>query len=171
MWVYRDWTRVTAPGEGDLLVFDVYTGTTDFNAMKGDQIGKFQRYTGSSAVVAATPPPPLTGGIKNARKARDLGLDDSDPGESVPRRKPLPLPAPRPAPQASRTNDLFLLSWTLTPITGVELASKEANRYLAASIRDLRVPNAAGKIINIVYVDFAQKARVTDVCLYLNGVY
>lgn len=65
--------------------------------------------------------------------------------------------------------DLFLLSWTLTPVTDVKDFSKEANRNLGGAMAELKIPNRYGKIPNIVYVDYVEDARVTDVCLYLNG--
>lgn len=66
--------------------------------------------------------------------------------------------------------DLFLLSWTLTPPTDVQDASKPANRHLGQAITELTIPNTNGKIVNLVYVDYVEYARVTDVCLYLNKV-
>jgi len=64
--------------------------------------------------------------------------------------------------------DLFLLSWTLTPPTDVWDASKPANRNLGQAITELRIPNSFGQIVNLVYVDYVEYARVTDVCLYLD---
>ncbi|MCC5612663.1 hypothetical protein LC612_39725 [Nostoc sp. CHAB 5834] len=66
--------------------------------------------------------------------------------------------------------DLFLLSWTLTPPTNVCDFSKDANRNLGSAITELKIPNQYGYIINIVYVDYVEYARVTDVCLNLNGI-
>lgn len=34
---------------------------------------------------------------------------------------------------------------------------------------ELKIPNQHGNTVNIVYVDYVEYARVTDVCLYLNG--
>jgi hypothetical protein len=61
--------------------------------------------------------------------------------------------------------DLFLLSWTLTPVTGVWFASQPANRSLGAAMTALAVPNKHGKIVNMLYVDYVEFARVADVAL------
>jgi hypothetical protein len=65
--------------------------------------------------------------------------------------------------------DLFLLSWTLTPVTAVGLESKPANRNLGLAMTELRVPNQYGQVVNMLYVDYVQHARVTDVALFQNG--
>jgi hypothetical protein len=80
--------------------------------------------------------------------------------------------------------DLFLLSWTLTPVSefpwippppSVRQLARRANPHLGHEIRSLHEqrppgwPNAHGKIINLLYVDFVQSARVTDVALFQNG--
>jgi hypothetical protein len=65
--------------------------------------------------------------------------------------------------------DLFLLSWTLTPVTAVWLVSAEANRRLGENMVAATIPNAFGQIINLLYVDYVEYARVTDVALFLNG--
>lgn len=71
-------------------------------------------------------------------------------------------------------DDLFLLSFTLTPIPSlggqsVWQVTSEPSRKLAAAIKDFK-RNAHGEIVNLVYVNYVESARVTDVCLYLNGV-
>jgi hypothetical protein len=66
--------------------------------------------------------------------------------------------------------DLFLLSWTLTPVTGVWDACQDANRNLGAVMADLVVPNEHGAIPNMLYVDHVETARVTDVALIQNGL-
>ncbi|NEN89628.1 MAG: hypothetical protein F6K48_12245 [Okeania sp. SIO3H1] len=65
--------------------------------------------------------------------------------------------------------DLFLLSWTLTPPTAVWSFSKVANRNLGLAMTELRVPNGYGQIVNMLYVDYVEYARVTDVALFQNG--
>jgi hypothetical protein len=62
--------------------------------------------------------------------------------------------------------DLFLLSWTLTPPTAVWPTSKTANSNLGAVIADLQVPNQYGCIPNLLYVDYVEYARVTDVSMF-----
>ncbi len=66
--------------------------------------------------------------------------------------------------------DLFLLSWTLTPPTGVWAVSKDANRNLGEVLARLNVPNSFGCVPNLLYVDYVEYARVTDVALYQNGI-
>ncbi len=71
-------------------------------------------------------------------------------------------------------DDLFLLSWTLTPIpttpAGETVAklSAEPNQNLGTAIKDFR--GNAQKQVNLVYINYVDTARATDVCLYLNGV-
>jgi hypothetical protein len=65
--------------------------------------------------------------------------------------------------------DLFLLSWTLTPVTAVWLVSQPANRALGDAMASLTARNKYGKIVNLLYVDYVEFARVSDVGLYQNG--
>jgi hypothetical protein len=63
--------------------------------------------------------------------------------------------------------DLFLLSWTLTSPSGSgirELAEK-ANPHLADEVANLPITNAHERIINILFVDYAQYARASDVAI------
>ena len=64
--------------------------------------------------------------------------------------------------------DLFLLSWTLTPVTGVWYVSKPANRSLGQAMVALPLTNQYGKRINMLYVDYVEYARVTDVAIIQN---
>lgn len=54
--------------------------------------------------------------------------------------------------------DLFLLSWTLTPPTGVWFAAKEANRHLGEVMAG-QEPNAQGYFANLLYLDYFEFAR------------
>ena len=68
--------------------------------------------------------------------------------------------------------DLFLFSWTCTSPVGVGVwqASKNINRHLGVEMVDgLRMPNPFGLYPNIIYVDYCEFARTTDVVLYANG--
>ena len=65
--------------------------------------------------------------------------------------------------------DLFLLSWTLTPWTAVWLESKDCNRHLGNVMAETAVPNQYGEVPNLLYVDYCEFARVTDVALFTNG--
>ncbi|MGO1001114.1 hypothetical protein [Lysobacter sp. CA196] len=66
--------------------------------------------------------------------------------------------------------DQFLLSWTLTPPTGVWLISKEANRNLGAEMAVLPRDNDNGCVINQLYVDYEEYSRATDVAMSMNGI-
>ena len=65
--------------------------------------------------------------------------------------------------------DLFLLSWTLTPVTGVWFAAQAANRRLGEYILKTPPRNRYGQMINLLFVDYVEYARVTDVALFRNG--
>jgi hypothetical protein len=65
--------------------------------------------------------------------------------------------------------DLFLLSWTLTPPTAVWPFSRIANKNLVNNM-DAVGKNAAGQIVNILYVDYVEYARGTDVAMVRNGI-
>lgn len=66
--------------------------------------------------------------------------------------------------------DMYLMSWTLTPPTDVWDVSKAANRCLGQQINLIPDPNGHRQIINMVYVDYVEYSRVTDVVLFQNGV-
>ena len=65
--------------------------------------------------------------------------------------------------------DLFLLSWTLTPATGVWFAAQFANRRLGEYILKTPPRNRYGQMINLLFVDYVEYARVADVALFRNG--
>ena len=72
--------------------------------------------------------------------------------------------------------DLFLLSWTLTPKKRppwmVWPLAQAVNHHLGefrSGPPPTAVPNAKGKIINLLYVAYVEFARVTDVALFQNG--
>jgi hypothetical protein len=68
--------------------------------------------------------------------------------------------------------DMFLFSFTLTsPVgAGVWPLSTEANRHLGRVIDETAIPNGHGKIMNALYVDYVEFARVTDVGIVQNEV-
>lgn len=72
-------------------------------------------------------------------------------------------------PKSNKKYDLFLLSWTLTPPTGVWLYARDANRKLGEEMSRLKTPNANGAIPNLLYVDYVQYARVTDIAIKMNN--
>jgi hypothetical protein len=61
--------------------------------------------------------------------------------------------------------DLFLLSWTLTPSGGVGPASAPANRDLEQVLT--LEPNKNDKIPNVLFVDYYERSRVTDIAVKL----
>jgi hypothetical protein len=79
--------------------------------------------------------------------------------------------------------ELFLFSWTLTPKdfqftiipppipppSSVRALADKANPYLGQTVAGTPVPNGAGYIMNLLFVDFLQYARVSDVALYQMG--
>ncbi len=68
----------------------------------------------------------------------------------------------------SNTNcDMFLLSWTLTPPTDVWNTSEQTNKDLGQNMFTLE-RNTHGKIPNMIYVDYFEYSRVTDICVWLN---
>lgn len=64
--------------------------------------------------------------------------------------------------------DLFLLSWTLTPVTDVWAYSQQANAVLGSGLAGVGA-NRAGRIINMLYTDYLDYARSCDVALVRNG--
>ncbi|MFA8449740.1 MAG: phosphatidylinositol-specific phospholipase C domain-containing protein [Bacteroidales bacterium] len=64
-------------------------------------------------------------------------------------------------------SDLFLLSWTLTPVTDVAKYSKPANGRLYHEMQAI-MPNSSGKVPNILYVDYMQLSRATDAAITMN---
>lgn len=71
---------------------------------------------------------------------------------------------------SSIPTDLFLLSWTLTPLVDVWSVVGPPDQGLGNDINSLTIPNSYGKIINIVYTDYVEYSRSTDVTEYLNGI-
>ena len=64
--------------------------------------------------------------------------------------------------------DLFLLSWTLTPGPNVSGVSAIANRNLGAGMSNVN-RNQNGFIPNVLYVDYYERARVTDTAITMNN--
>lgn len=62
--------------------------------------------------------------------------------------------------------DLFLLSWTLTPVTSVWSYAQVANAKLGESVGSIG-RNPYGKIPNILYVDYYEYASVTEIAIHL----
>jgi hypothetical protein len=64
--------------------------------------------------------------------------------------------------------DLFLLSWILTPATGVRAYSELPNRKLADDIKELKRPNRFGCMVNLLYADYVESAHLLDAALEMN---
>jgi hypothetical protein len=64
--------------------------------------------------------------------------------------------------------DLFLLSWTLTPAIKIWAASQPALHGLEDALQHQRPQNDAGKIMNLIYVDFVEFAHVTEAAIFEN---
>jgi hypothetical protein len=64
--------------------------------------------------------------------------------------------------------DLFLLSWTLTPTTNVPAYAKEPNQRLANDINELKIPNEFGCVVNLLYADCVETAKLTEIAIQLN---
>jgi hypothetical protein len=70
--------------------------------------------------------------------------------------------------QAKVTCDLFLLSWTFTPATGVRAYAELPNRKLADDLKELKIRNRFGCIPNLLYADYVESAHLLDVALKMN---
>ena len=66
--------------------------------------------------------------------------------------------------------DLFLLSWTLTPVTGVASYSKLPNEHLADDLKGMKVPNSHGCVCNLLYADYVETADLTNVAMAQNAL-
>jgi hypothetical protein len=71
---------------------------------------------------------------------------------------------------ASVPCDLFLLSWTLTPAVNVWSVVGPPDRGLGYDVNDLVTPNSHGQILNIIYTDYNEYSRSTDLSVFLNGI-
>ena len=65
--------------------------------------------------------------------------------------------------------DLFLNSWTLTPPTAVWTLARIADKNLVDVVGPVG-KNAAGLTMNLLYVDYVEYARGTDLCFVRNGL-
>ncbi len=65
--------------------------------------------------------------------------------------------------------ELFLLSWTLTPPINVQGYAVDSNRNLEAALGEMKIPNRLGYIVNLLYVDYVDSAKVTEVAIKENA--
>ncbi len=63
--------------------------------------------------------------------------------------------------------DLFLLSWTLTPVPGERCAVP--NSGLSSAMALLAVPNPHGVYLNMMFLDFVENSQVTDIAVLMNA--
>jgi hypothetical protein len=66
--------------------------------------------------------------------------------------------------------ELFLLSWTLTPTVNVWNVVGPPDRGLGYDVNDLVTPNSHGQMLNILYTDYNEYSRSTDLSVFLNGI-
>jgi len=66
--------------------------------------------------------------------------------------------------------DMFLLSWTLTPAVDIWSVVGPPNSGLGYDINDLVTPNSFGQNVNILYTDYIEYSRSTDIAVFLNGI-
>lgn len=107
----------------NLIVYDKYSETFEYEKMRNDQLDKFAQFS--------------------------------------------------PKDTANSPSAIFLLSWTCTPDFTHQsnwTLSHEPNSNMAHEILQTPNPNRAMQRINIVYTDFFQYARATDVCLIMNNL-
>jgi len=65
--------------------------------------------------------------------------------------------------------DLFLLSWTLTPLTDVPAFAALPNQKLSQAISQMKFPNSHGFIPNLLYVDCVETADLAKISIAMNA--
>ena len=138
---YRDW-QDSDPDQGDLTVFDVYSITAFLSTM-----------------IDSTSPDPEVEGLPQGQ----LPKFEKFNGECLKKVTPPDSSVPAAVPC-----DLFLLSWTITVPTAVWLPSRGANAVLADHMAKIGT-NPHGRIVNLLYVDYVEYSRATDIAVLRNG--
>ena len=64
--------------------------------------------------------------------------------------------------------DMFLLSWILTVHGSVHEPSKVPNSNLGKVMTELTIPNGDDCIVNLLYTDYVESGRVTDIAIIQN---
>lgn len=145
---YRDW-YATDPQRGDLTVFDVYSNTTDFNAMAEGTGPDTDRQLGVQR--DGTPLP--QGQLPKLKLFNGICRNQyTDKGV----KKDFPC-------------DLFLLSWTLTPTINAFTLARVANQRLIDYGPKIGV-NPSGRVANLIYTDVVQDSRSADLALLHNNL-
>ena len=139
---YRDWQSQTS-NVGDLTVFDLWSHTSDFDVMAS---GQSQDRDFDESTLPRGQLPKFSG-LSDGSYAGFNGTCLRD---------------------ASIPCDLFLLSWTLTPENNdIWSVSRQANAKLSEYYDRLWNQNSFGKVVNLLYVDFAEFSRATDLAYQL----
>jgi hypothetical protein len=126
------------PGNGDLTVFDIYSNTTSFDTMANSK-------------------DPSEYGLPRGQLPKFRGNPPSYQGFNGKCLNDASIPC-----------DLFLLSWTLTPITAVWPFSRLANKELVDNMAATG-SNGFGQTVNLLYTDYSEYSRSTDVAVIRNG--
>ena len=150
IYAYRDWQSID-PQNGDLTVFDIYSDTTDLDQMMNgldpapDHKGPDIAYLPNGQIPKWQGPGPAG--------QHYLGFSgtcyNQYNGASIP-------------------CDMFLLSWTLTPITDVWDRAQKSNGALVDNIPPVHA-NTLGRAINLIYVDYVSYSHATDVACVRNS--
>jgi hypothetical protein len=151
---YRDW-YATDPGRGDLTVFDLFTDTPD---------NFLEMATSTLDDKHHADLPGSTKKVPRGQLPKFSWFDGKCQGTGSTR--------------SNVTCDLFLLSWTLTPLTpevGVGTAfqvSERANRNLVdyLAMTSYQGNNTHGKAMNVLYTDAVEFSRSVDVAMVRNSL-
>jgi len=144
---YRDWWSGD-PQNGDLTVFDCFSDTTDLNDMM-TSVAQNKKEPSASQV-----PGLPRGQIPKFKGPGATSQYDGFDGWCY-----------------NDTNvqcDLFMLSWTLTPWTGVWRVARTANAALASNMPDSL--NQYSQSINLINLDYVEYARATDIVFLANSL-
>src|SRR5262249_35016724 len=143
LWIYRDWYAAD-PQNGDLTVFDVFadvaTSVTDM---------EYSQKRPNSATTDPVTQQPRDADVVQVPNVWELFTGRCLHNASVP-------------------CDMFLASWTLTPPTAVYPFSRLANKVMGYTL-SLVIENIAGLHLNLLYADYVQDSRATDIALVRNG--
>jgi hypothetical protein len=158
---YRDWYAAD-PQDGELTVFDVFSNTADFDAAKTGMVNGTDDDPDTVNAVQRNGTPLQQGQFRKFAVFDgtcrflnpDIPSNPNDPNDEKKREVPC---------------DLFLLSWTLTPLTGVIEKSRDANRNLVDFLAT-KGQNPNQRIINVIFTDVSQDSRSVDVAFWRNGL-
>src|SRR5262249_12686343 len=146
LWIYRDWYAVN-PEYSDLTVFDVYSDVNPVETTTpvADMESSPAQNTGTVNPLNNQPLPCTVGQFPNIANLNGYCLNNP-----------------------SVRCDLFLLSWTLTPWTAVYPFSRLANKVMGYALATEH-GNRNGFVFNLLYADYVQDSRATDIAVVRNG--